>query len=320
MTDFKQQFADLIDGNLSEIAAVNFLLQINEQGYSEEVFAAAVDALKQRMKKIKAPAGAIDICGTGGDKLGTLNVSTACCFVLAACGVKVAKHGNKAISSQSGSADIFKQLGVRVNDNEKEIVKSLEDHNLSFLFAPFFHASLKNIANIRLKIAQEYNQVTIFNYLGPLLNPANTKKQLIGVSKKEIMQPMAQFLATDPQMSAYIIHGFDNMDEITICDKSYLLEVKGGQVQPEQIIDPQDYGFQLADLQQIKGGDVTYNAEKLVALLSGEKSAYRDIVVLNCAFALKLAAKVDTIEQGINLANDIIDQGQAKKILEQLRS
>lgn len=317
--NFEANFADLVDGKIKGDQAIEFLLQVNKGGYSKEVFAAAIKTLKARMKKVNVDDKVIDICGTGGDKLGTLNVSTASCFVLAACGVKIAKHGNKAISSSSGSADIFNQLGVVVNDNEDDILASIKNHNLSFLFAPLFHASLKNIAELRMRIAKEYGQVTIFNYLGPLLNPANTKKQLIGVSRKDVMQPMAHALAQDPEITAYIVHGFDGMDEITICDKSYLVEVRDGMVLPEQVIDPADYGFAICDLSQIKGRDPQYNCQKLLSLLSGEQSAYGDIVTLNCAFALKLAGKVQNIPDGIKIANAAIVNGSALDLLNGMR-
>ncbi len=314
--NFEQIFADLVDSKIEHDRAKKILLEMNEVGFTSNMFSAATKVLKSRMKSIDINLDAIDVCGTGGDKLQTLNVSTAVCFVLAGCGVPVAKHGNKAISSSSGSADIFSDLKSGASENEDEIIRDLEKHKLAFLFAPLFHKSLAGIATLRKEIAKEYGVPTIFNYLGPLLNPANIKKQLIGVSNRKIMKEMALSLANNKEVKAYFVHGFDGMDEITICDNSYLIKVENGQVSDEQIINPEDYGFKKVALQAIKGQDPRYNSDKLIALLKGEKSAYRDIVILNAAFALKLYGKVLNIEEGIAMASNAIDSGEAMKVLE----
>lgn len=318
--NFEQIFADLVDGKTPHDEAKKILLQMNEDGFTADMFTAAVKTLKSRMKTINLGFDAIDVCGTGGDKLGSLNVSTAVCFILAGCGVTVAKHGNKAISSNSGSADIFSELGIENSDNEAKITHNLQQHKLAFLFAPLFHKSLKNIAALRMEIATEYNVPTIFNYLGPLLNPTNTKKQLIGVSDHKIMKQMAVALSRQKNITAYLVHGFDGMDELTICDNSYLIKVENGQVLNEQIIDPEDYGFTKSSIDQIKGESPKYNSEKLVLLLKGEKSAYRDIVLLNTAFALQLAGRVTNIEEGFALASSAVDDGKAKDVLLSLRA
>lgn len=314
---FEQIFSDIIEQKISHIEIKKILLEINDAGFSTQVFLGAITALKKRMTKIQAPKNAIDVCGTGGDRLGTLNVSTAVCFVVAAAGVVVAKHGNKAISSNSGSADIFSELKIPILDDVDAIEKTLQQKSLCFLFAPFFHGSLKNLAIIRKEIAQEFNVPTIFNYLGPLLNPANTSLQLIGTSKKETMLPMLEALKIMGSRRVYMAHGFDGMDEITTCDNSYLMRLEGDKI-AEEIIDPTQFGFTKAKLEDLKGKDPKYNAEKLLELLSGKKSAYRDIVILNAAFALKLASRVENIEQGIVVAKKMIDDGLAMDILAQL--
>lgn len=192
--------------------------------------------------------------------------------------------------------------------------KNLREKNLCFLFAPFFHEGLKNVAKIRRELAVP----TIFNFLGPLLNPANTRLQLIGVSRRDVMKKMLM-TSTNSEITnkkIHIIHGFDGMDEITLSDNSYLLRLENGKIFDEEIIDPRKFGFERTSVEAIKGGDPKHNAQKLLALLAGEKSAYRNIVILNSAFALKLADKVQKIEDGVDLANSIIDSGAARKILE----
>ncbi len=311
-TDFEKIFDDIIDAKITDNEVKKFLLALNEANLPSSAFIGAVTSLKKRMKKISAPENALDVCGTGGDKLNTLNISTAVCFVVAAAGIPVAKHGNKAISSASGSADVFAELGVKISTEISAIEKNLREKNLCFLFAPFFHEALKNVAKIR----QELAIPTIFNFLGPLLNPANTKLQLIGVSRKDVMQKMANVLAQNNSAKAFIVHGFDGMDEITLSDNSYLLCIENGKIFEEEIIDPRKFGFARTALEAIKGADPKHNAQKLLALLAGEKSAYRDIVILNSAFAFKLAEKVEKIEDGVELAKSMLDSGAAQKVLE----
>lgn len=314
--EFEAIFNQIIDAKIDAKSVKDFLLNLNYHNLPTNAFIGAVSALRGRMKKISAPLDAIDVCGTGGDKLNTLNISTAVCFVVAACGVAVAKHGNKAISSKSGSADIFAELGVKISSDITEIEKNLREKNLCFLFAPFFHEALKNVAEIRKSLGVP----TIFNCLGPLLNPANTRAQLIGVSKKDVMKKM---MTTISQLSlcdrAYIVHGMDGMDEITLSDNSYLLRFENGKIFEEEIIDPQKFGFKKTSLESLKGAEPKYNAQKLLELLDGEKSAYRDIVILNSAVALQLAQKVTKIEDGIELAKSAIDSGKAKRVLESLK-
>lgn len=335
--NFEAIFSDIIDQKISADKTKEILISLNKIGYSKESFIGAVTALKKRMVKIKAPKNAIDVCGTGGDKLNTLNISTAVCFVVAAAGVPVAKHGNKAVSSMSGSADIFSELGIKTSSDIAEIEKTLVEKNLCFLFAPFFHSSLKNLAQIRKNFAEEFGQPTIFNYLGPLLNPANTSSQLIGTSRKDSMKNMLEVAAYDgilkqvqddnegsiaakKSKSIYIVHGFDGMDEVTLCDDSYLFRFENGKFSEEEIINPEKFGFKKVGIEALKGGNASHNAQKLITLLEGEKSAYHDIVVLNAAFALKVAGKVIKVEEGIELAKAMIYNGLAFDVLQRMRN
>ncbi|MBU6338806.1 MAG: anthranilate phosphoribosyltransferase [Rickettsiales bacterium] len=317
--NFEEIFSDIIEQKISETETKKILLDLNKNGYSKESFIGAVTALKKRMIKISAPKNSIDVCGTGGDKLNTLNVSTAVCFLVAAAGISVAKHGNKAVSSMSGSADIFSELGIKISSDIAEIEKTLAEKKLCFLFAPFFHQSLKNLAQIRKSFAEEFKQLTIFNFLGPLLNPANTRFQLIGTSRKDTMRNMLEVAAADDaSKKIYIVHGFDGMDEITLCNDSYLLRFENGKFFEEEIINPEKFGFKKVVLEALKGSDAKHNAQKLIALLDGEKSAYRDIVLLNSAYAFKISGKVEKITDGIDLAREMIDSGKAKQVLQSL--
>jgi anthranilate phosphoribosyltransferase len=319
MNNYEHIFDQIIEKKLSDEEVKEFLLNLNKQNLPLPAFQGAVSALKKHMKKISAPENAIDVCGTGGDRLGTLNISTAVCFVVAAAGIPVAKHGNKAVSSNSGSADIFAELGVKISSDIDEIEKNLRSKKLCFLFAPFFHESMKNVAQIRKSLAKDFNTPTIFNFLGPLLNPANTHFQLIGVSRKDVMEKMAKVVSSNAKR-AFIVHGFDGMDEISLCDNSHLLRCENGKIFADEIVNPEKFGFKRVALEALKGKDPQHNAKKLIALLDGEKSAYRDIVILNAAFALKVAGAVKEIGEGVEMACAMIDQGKAAAVLNALKS
>jgi anthranilate phosphoribosyltransferase len=315
-SQFEEIFDEIVEAKLTADEIKKFLLELNDAELPSNAFIGAIESLKKRMKQVQAPKNTIDVCGTGGDRLGTLNISTAVCFVVAAAGIPVAKHGNKAMSSMSGSADIFSELGVKFSSDIAEIEKNLREKNLCFLFAPLFHEALKNVAEIR----KELKVPTIFNFLGPLLNPANTRLQLIGVARHDIMKKMAEVIAQNKEASAYIVHGNDGMDEISLCDYSTLLKVENGKILAEEIIDPAKFGFKKIELAALKGADPKHNAKKLLALLDGEKSAYRNIVILNSAYALKLAGKVKKIEDGIEAGKEMIDSGKAKAVLEKIKN
>jgi len=313
---FEEVFTQIIDLKISPDEIKKILLNLNQANLPLNALIGAVNVLKSRMVKVASPEGAVDVCGTGGDKLNTLNISTAVSFVVASSGVVVAKHGNRAVSSNAGSADIFSELGVRISSNPADIECDFKENKLSFLFAPFFHESLKNIAAIRREIAAP----TIFNFLGPLLNPANTNLQMIGVSRRDVMKKMLQVVLSSKnnKQKIYIVHGFDGMDEISLCDNSYLLRLEDGKIFEEEIINPTKFGFKKVALESLSGKDPQYNAMKLRNLLDGEKSPYRDIVLLNSAFVLKLAEKVDNVDDGFEMARDSIDKGLTKILLNKM--
>jgi anthranilate phosphoribosyltransferase len=313
--EFTEIFSNIFNDFYDEKIIENFLINLNLANLPINCFIGSIKALKKEMISIDTGFNCLDVCGTGGDKLNSLNVSTAVAFILASAGIPVAKHGNKSISSNSGSADIFQELKIKFSDNISEIKMNLSKNNLAFLYAPLFHPALKKLSSIRKKI----NQPTIFNYLGPLLNPTNSKLQLLGTSRFDTMEKIAQVIALDRDNHVFIVHGFDGMDEISISSKSYLQEVKNGEIFEKIIIDPVEFNFKLVDHQEIQGKDPKHNSQKLINLLDGEKSAYRDIVILNSAYGLLLANQVKNINEGISFAESLIDNHQAKLVLKSLQ-
>ena len=312
---FENIFDQIFEKKINDNSIKNFLLELNSQNLPINSFFGAINSLKKRMIKIPQHQDALDVCGTGGDKLKTLNISTAVAFVLACSGIKIAKHGNRAVSSASGSADIFTHLGIAFDDNIKNIDNNLRDYNLSFLFAPYFHPILKNVAEIRKSI----NEPTIFNYIGPLLNPVNPQQQIIGTSNKNIMHKIAKvLLKNNPQGSFYVVHGFDGMDEITISDNSYLLKISQQKIHEIEIINPENYGIQKCSIDAIIGGNAEYNSQKMLELFAGKTSKYLDIVALNCAFALQLINKFENINDGIIFSQELLKSGKVLEFLNKI--
>jgi anthranilate phosphoribosyltransferase len=317
IAEFREIFNKILSPNIDKSEIKEFLINLNQANLPLNSFIAASQVLKEKMVKINIPFEAIDVCGTGGDNLKTLNISTAVAIIIAAGGVKIAKHGNRSVSSISGSADIFDEMKIKFSDQPEQIINQLEEKNLAFIFAPFFHPILKNIASVRKEIAAEFHSPTIFNFLGPLINPCLVNRQIIGVSNFSVMEKIAQVIAEEnnPKKRVFIVHGFDKMDEITLTDNSYLMEVQGSEIKEMKIINPEDYGFKKVDISELVGRDAKFNCQKLINLLSGEKSAYREIVLLNSAFAFFLCNKSKNIEEGIKLAEKIIADGLAKRFL-----
>ena len=313
---FENIFDQIFDNKIDNDSIKDFLLELNAQNLPINSFFGAINSLKKRMIKIPKHQDALDVCGTGGDKLKTLNISTAVAIILACAGVKIAKHGNRAVSSASGSADIFTHLGIAFDNNLKNIDNNLRQNNLCFLFAPFFHPALKNVAEIRKSI----NEPTIFNYIGPLLNPANPQKQIIGTSRKDVMGKIAEVLIKiNPAGSFYIVHGFEGMDEITISDDSYLLKISHQKINEMEIINPENYGINKCKIDEIIGGDPEYNSQKMLELFAGKTSKYLDIVVLNCAFALQLIDKIPNINDGIIFSRKLLESGKVLEFLSKIK-
>jgi anthranilate phosphoribosyltransferase len=312
--DFELYFNQIFDNKIDDISIKEFLININNHQIPITAISGAVNSLQNRMIEIPNHQDAIDVCGTGGDKLNTLNISTAVSIILASMGIKVAKHGNVAVSSKSGSADIFRNLGINITSDLNIINQQLNQKKLSFLFAPFFHPSLKKLSEIRKSIKEP----TIFNYIGPLLNPVRPNKQIIGTSKFSTMQKIADFFVTNrPNSHIYIVHGEDGMDEISISSPSFLLEVVNGKILEMQKINPLDYGLKNYPISAIIGKDSQYNTQQMLELFDGKYSPYHDIVCLNTAIALRLLEKFIDIKEGFQFTADILN---SKSVLDYIKN
>jgi len=306
-------FGQLLSGRASEDEIQAFLIALSARKPTTAEFVGAVMALKAQMRGIAAPPMAIDLCGTGGDGLGTLNISTAVSFVVAGAGVPVAKHGNRSMSSKSGAADILEALGVKIDLLPEAAERTLREIGIVFLFAQTHHPAMRHVAKARQAIGKR----TIFNLLGPLANPAGVKRQLVGVFAKEWLEPYAEALRALGCERAMVVHGKDGLDELTTTDITYAVTLEDGAIAQTEIT-PEDAGLKRSSLEALRGGGAAENAQALRALLKGEKSAYRDIVVLNAAAALMVAGRVNDIMAGAALAQQLLDSGAARNKLEQL--
>ncbi|HXM00867.1 MAG TPA: anthranilate phosphoribosyltransferase, partial [Rhizomicrobium sp.] len=310
-----QAFSAIMSGEVSPARMAAFLTALAVRGASVDEITGAVHAMRGAMRGIAAPAGAIDVCGTGGDGHGTLNISTATAFVVAACGVPVAKHGNRNMSSKSGAADVLEALGVRIDLEPRAAEGMLRDTNFCFLFAPAYHTAMKHVAPIR----RELGFRTIFNLIGPLSNPAGARRQLLGVFGREWLEPFAQVLAALGTEKAWIVHGSDGLDELTTTGITHVAVLENGKVSRREV-SPEDIGLPRATLSQLKGGDAKENAQAIRALLAGAQGAFRDIVLLNAAAALVVADKAGDLSAGAGLAAQAIDSGRAGEVLARIAS
>jgi anthranilate phosphoribosyltransferase len=304
---------DMMEGRAEPAQIAAFLTALHMRGETAEEIAGAARAMRAKMVTIEAPPGALDCCGTGGDHAGTYNVSTAVSFVVAACGVPMAKHGNRAASSRSGAADVLGALGVNVAAPLAAMQRGLFEANICFLFAPNHHPAMKYVGPVRSLLGFR----TIFNLLGPLSNPAGAKRQLMGVFAKEWVEPMAQVLNALGAEKAWVVHGADGLDEITTTGETHVAILENGHV-TTRTVSPADFGLAVASPAALKGGSAMENAAALQAVLEGAPGSYRDIVLANAAAALLIAEKAESLKAGVALAAEAIDSGRAKRILARL--
>ena len=304
----------LMNGTVSNNDAAAFLSVLHHRGETSAEITGAAMALRAKASMVNAPDGAIDCCGTGGDGAHTFNISTAVALVAAACGVKVAKHGNRAASSKCGAADVLEHLGVTLNLSKETLERALNDIGFCFLMAPHHHAAMKHVAEVRKSLGHR----TIFNLLGPLANPANTKIQLLGVYDKKWVLPMAQALKNLGSTRAMIVHGQDGLDEISLSAPTDIAILENGAI-TQKTITHDDFGLLPINANDIKGGDAAMNANALLALLNGVKNAYRDMVLANTAAVLYLYDKT-SFKNGVERAAAAIDNGDALKILESYKA
>ncbi|HET8612581.1 MAG TPA: anthranilate phosphoribosyltransferase [Sphingomonas sp.] len=303
-------FADILDGLVPEEAVRAFLTALTLRDETATEIAAAARALRERVIEVKAPAGAIDVCGTGGDGAHSLNISTAVAIVVAACGVPVAKHGNRAASSRAGAADTLEALGLDLDRAAARAEESLAELGLAFLFAQTHHPALGRLAAVRRAIGRR----TIFNIVGPLCNPARVTRQLMGVARTDYLGTVAEALRLLGTDSAMIVAGDEGLDELSIAGGSRVVRL-GACGDHEEHVRPEDAGLAPHPLAAVRGGDAAYNARALIALLSGEPGPYRDAVLLNTAAALIVAGRAGDWAAGAAQAAEAIDDGSAEALL-----
>ncbi|NLR71427.1 anthranilate phosphoribosyltransferase [Novosphingobium sp. ERN07] len=306
----EQAFAAILDGTVPDDAIVQFLIALSDRGETASEIAGAARAMRARMIPVSAPANAIDVCGTGGDGHHTLNVSTAVSLVVAACGVPVAKHGNRAASSKAGAADTLEALGLNLDRAVETAQETLNDLGICFLFAARHHPSMGRIMPIRKALGRR----TIFNLMGPLANPANVRRQLVGIARPAYVPIYAEAirrLGTDHSM---VISGDEGLDELSLAGGNELAEVRDGEVLMRRVT-PQDAGLPTAPVEALRGGDAAYNAAALRALLQGEEGPYRNAVLFNAAAALIVAGEVKDWHEGVEEAAEALDKGLANALL-----
>jgi len=311
--DAEAAFQLIMDGQATPAQIGAFLMGLRIRGETVEEIAAAATVIRAKAQTITAPPGAIDTCGTGGDSSGTYNISTAAAIVIAACGVPVAKHGNRAVSSKSGSADVLTALGVDIGADQSLVLRSLNENNLCFLMAPRHHAAMRHVAPVR----EEMGLRTLFNLLGPLSNPAGTKRQLLGVFAERWVTPLAEVLGLLGAERAWVVHGSDGLDELTVTGPSQVAEWHQGRITRFEVT-PEAAGLPRSPADSLRGGDAAHNAAALRRLLEGETGAYRDVVLLNSGAALVVGDKASNLVEGVAMAAAAIDEGRAKACLDRL--
>jgi len=303
-------FSQLLSGEATPSQTGAFLMALRVRGEAVEEIEGAVAAMRAKMVPVTAPAGAIDVVGTGGDASGSWNVSTLAGLIVAGCGVPVAKHGNRAASSKSGAADVLQALGVKVGVAPEVVAASIEKSGFGFMLAPAHHPAMRHVGPVRVELGTR----TIFNLLGPLANPASVRRLLIGVFSPSWLEPVAETLRHLGTERAWVLHGSDGLDEMTTTGPTEVISLDSGKLSRFSVT-PEDAGLKRAAPDDLKGGEPQHNAEALRAVLAGEKTAYRDIAVFNAAGALVVAGKAATLKEGAVLAAAAIDSGRARAVL-----
>jgi len=309
----REAFEVILSGSATPSQLGGFLMALRVRGETIAEVTGAVATMRSKMVPVKAPANAMDIVGTGGDNSGSYNISTCTAIVVAGCGVPVAKHGNRSLSSKSGAAEALAELGVDIDIGPDKITDCLHKAGIGFMFAPLHHAAMKHVGPTRMELGTR----TIFNLLGPLTNPAGVKRQMVGVFARKWVEPLAEALKELGSEKAWVVHGSDGMDEITTTGPTSVAELKDGKIRSFEI-SPQDAGLPLGDPAQLKGGQPAENARALRGVLAGAKNAYRDIVLFNAAASLLVADKAATLTEGAAMAAECIDSGSAADTLEKL--
>ncbi|WP_092890704.1 anthranilate phosphoribosyltransferase [Roseicitreum antarcticum] len=300
-------FGILFDGQATPAQIGGFLMALRTRGETVDEYTAAATVMRARCVKVTAPQGAMDIVGTGGDGKGTLNISTATAFVVAGAGVVVAKHGNRNLSSKSGAADALGEMGINVMVGAEVVEAALRDTGIGFMMAPMHHPAMRHVGPVRTELGTR----TIFNILGPLTNPAGVKRQLTGAFAPHLLRPMAEVLGKLGSERAWLVHGGDGTDELSIAGPSHVVALDAGELS-EFTLHPDDAGLPVHPFTDLLGGAPAQNARALRALLDGAPGAYRDAVLLNAAAALLVAGRANSLREGVAMARDSIDSGAAR--------
>ncbi len=305
---------DIMEGKSTDAQIASFLTALRLKGETVEEITGAAKVMREKVSSIKAPEYTVDTCGTGGDMSHTFNISTTSAIVVAACGVPVAKHGNRSVSSKSGSADVLEALGVKIDLTPEKVEKCLETTGFGFMFAPLFHPAMKYAMGPR----KEMGIRTIFNILGPLTNPAGAKRQVLGVFSDSLTETMARVLGNLGIVHAFIVHGEDGLDEITNTQKTKISELKDGSIDT-YFIAPEDLGFKRARKEDLLGGTAEENAKITIDILKGKKDPKRDITIMNAAAAILTADRAKSFSDAVEKAAETIDSGKALRKLEEIK-
>ena len=306
----EQAFGAMMAGEVTPAQIGAFLIALRVRGETVEEITAAVKVMREKMTRIAAPAGAIDVCGTGGDHAGTLNISTPVAIICAACNVPVAKHGNRAASSKSGAADVLAVLGVNLEADMATVERALAETGTCFLWAQKHHSAMRHVGPTRAELGTR----TIFNLMGPMSNPAGVKRQLLGVFSADWQEPMAHVLRNLGTEHAWLVHGSDGLDEITTTGPTRVVELRHGAIRTFTIT-PEEFGIEASDPATLKGADPAANAQAIRELFEGVPGPYRDIVLLNAAAALVIGERASDLPEGLHLAAAALDQGKARDTL-----
>jgi len=303
-------FKEIMNGKLNEIDTSAILISLKIKGETKDEILGATKIMRSKSLKISSSANIVDTCGTGGDMSDTLNISTAASLVAASCGVTIAKHGNKSVSSKSGSADMLENIGYKFSDDPKKLEEQLKNNNFCFMFAQYHHSAMKHVISVRKTLGTR----TIFNLLGPLTNPANAKNQLLGVYDKKWINTHCEVLNELGSNKVMIVHGFDGLDEITLSQNTYICELKNKHIQNYNF-DPRDIGYDYISLEDIKGGDPKYNAECFMKMINGKYDQFQKIVEINAGAAVYLSGKASNIKEGALIAQKSITEGKTKNFI-----
>jgi anthranilate phosphoribosyltransferase len=306
-------FDRMMSGEATPSQMGGFLMGLRLRGETVDEITGAVTTMRAKMTKVAAPPEAIDVVGTGGDASGSYNISTCAAFIVAGAGIPVAKHGNRALSSRSGAADVLGALGVKIDLRPDEITRCIYEAGIGFMFAPAHHPAMKHVGPTRLELGTR----TIFNLLGPLSNPAGVKRQMVGVFSRQWIEPLANVLKNLGSERALVVHGSDGLDEITTSGTTAVASLENGKVTTFEI-KPEDVGLKVARPEELRGADADTNAKALTEVLKGKKSPFRDVALLNAAAAILVAGKAKDLKDGLAIATKALDSGEAEGRLDRL--